>query len=425
MDKELKKIIKRRQFNKSMQIAFAYVGVLTGAGLASGQELMQYFIRFGISGIIGVLIVGILHMIFGRIILSLGSYFLASDHSEVLDKITHPWIVKFLDLGLILTCFILGFVMIAGAGSNLNQQFGIPVWVGALICSLMILLISQFDFNKVSSIIGAFTPLIVGFIFLGTIYTFLFTNVNLKEATDIAINQPTSLPNVFVSTVNYFSMCIITGCSMAFVLGGEEFNQKIASNGGRIGGAITGIITFISAITLYTQIKMVQGSDLPMQLLINNIHPILGTLMSLIIYGMIFNTGISLYYSLARRVGGEKRTKFNISLLILVSIGFMLSFLGFKKLVGLMYPIIGYIGLILIIVMFYWWFVERKNLKKEKIRRQKILRLILAREDENQEFTEDQSIKLKTMIENSHINNKDIRQNALERVEEHLSSRDE
>lgn len=90
-----------------------------------------------------------------------------------------------------------------------------------------------------------------------------------------------------------------------------------------------------------------------------------------------------------------------------------------------MYPIIGYIGLILIIVMFYWWFVERKNLKKEKIRRQKILRLILAREDENQEFTEDQSIKLKTMIENSHINNKDIRENALERVEEHLSSRDE
>lgn len=112
--------------------------------------------------------------------------------------------------------------MIAGAGSNLNQQFGIPVWVGALICSLMILLISQFDFNKVSSIIGAFTPLIVGFIFLGT-------------------------------------------------------------------------------------------------------------LMSLIIYGMIFNTGISFYYSLARRIGGEKRTKFNISLLILVSIGFMLSFLDLRN----------------------------------------------------------------------------------------------
>lgn len=425
MDKEFKKIIKKRQFNKSMQIAFAYVGVLTGAGLASGQELMQYFISFGIPGLIGVAIVGILHMIFGRIILSLGSYFLASDHSEVLDKITHPWVVRFLDLGLILTCFILGFVMIAGAGSNLHQQFGLPVWSGALICSLLIIIISQFDFNKVSSVIGAFTPLIVGFIFLGTIYTFVFNKVDFISATPIAMKQPTTLPNIFVSSINYFAMCIITGCSMAFVLGGEEFNQKIASNGGKIGGAITGVITVIATITLYAQIALVENSDLPMQLLINNIHPVLGTFMSVVIYGMIFNTGISLYYSLARRIGGEKKGKFNTALIILVTVGFGLSFLGFKKLVGIMYPIIGYIGLILIIVMLYWWFKERKNIKVERIRRQKILRLVLAREDEDQEFKESHSIKLKNMIENSHIDNQEIRDNVKERIEEHLNNKNQ
>ena len=34
---------------KIITIMLAYVGVLTGAGLASGQELMQYFVSLGIS----------------------------------------------------------------------------------------------------------------------------------------------------------------------------------------------------------------------------------------------------------------------------------------------------------------------------------------------------------------------------------------
>ncbi|MDU4026658.1 MAG: hypothetical protein E7H32_08280 [Anaerococcus sp.] len=34
---------------KSLVIMLAYVGVVTGAGLASGQELLQYFVSLGIQ----------------------------------------------------------------------------------------------------------------------------------------------------------------------------------------------------------------------------------------------------------------------------------------------------------------------------------------------------------------------------------------
>ena len=52
---------------KTISIMLAYVGVLTGAGLASGQELMQYFISFGISGLFGLIAIGILHVLVGGI----------------------------------------------------------------------------------------------------------------------------------------------------------------------------------------------------------------------------------------------------------------------------------------------------------------------------------------------------------------------
>ncbi len=49
----------------------------------SGQDLLQYFISFGQIGLIGVLLLGLLNAAFGKIMLSLGSYYRADNHEEV------------------------------------------------------------------------------------------------------------------------------------------------------------------------------------------------------------------------------------------------------------------------------------------------------------------------------------------------------
>ncbi len=52
--------------------------------------------------------------------------------------------------------------------------------------------------------------------------------------------------------------------------------------------------------------------------------------MSLIIFGMIFNTAIGLFYSLARRFSTNEKN-FKIVIIGLVIAGFILSFAGFKN----------------------------------------------------------------------------------------------
>lgn len=135
-------------FKKILSVALAYVGIIVGAGLSSGQDLMQYFVSFGLVGLLGVLVLAVLNAFFGKIILTLGSYYRSNDHSEVLSKIAHPITNKILDLSLIISCFVIGFVMIAGAGSNLHQQFGFPIWIGALICTALVIIVSFMDFEK-------------------------------------------------------------------------------------------------------------------------------------------------------------------------------------------------------------------------------------------------------------------------------------
>ena len=104
------------------------------------------------------MVLGILHVGFGRLMIALGSYYRSDDHSVVLAEISHPVIYRILDIALIITCFLFGFVMTAGAGANLNQQFGFPIWVGAFLCTALTIFVSFLDFKK-SSVLLEFLPL--------------------------------------------------------------------------------------------------------------------------------------------------------------------------------------------------------------------------------------------------------------------------
>lgn len=405
---------------KTITIMLAYVGVLTGAGLASGQELMQYFVSLGLSGIVGIGVVAILHMLIGGLLLQLGSHYLANDHSEVFDEITNKFISKFMDISLILTCFIIGFVMIAGAGSNLNQAFGAPRWLGAVICTGLIIGVGMLDFAKVSKVIGSFTPLIVIFTLIASIYTFTNYKVDWQAVNQLAKSLPSNFDSVSLTVINYFGMCIMTAVSMALVLGGDELNTGEAGIGGLVGGLLVGILGILIVLTLLIRIDEIKNLDIPMLYVIEDINPILGTLMALVIFGMIFNTAISLFYALSRRFSYGDEKRFRVLLIGITLLGFALSFAGFKKLVAIFYPLIGYAGMVMFVVLVFAYFRERKSIKYENIRRFAINHYMRKKLDDNLEYTKDDREKLKKLIEKSHIDNEEMRKKAHESVKKAL-----
>lgn len=409
---------------KTISIMLAYVGVLTGAGLASGQELMQYFISFGIKGLFGLGAIGILHVLLGGIILQLGSHYLAENHLDVIEEISNKYVTKFMDYSLIINCFLMGFVMIAGAGSNLNQQFGFKTWVGSLICTLMIIFIGMLDFDKLTKVIGAFTPLIIIFALIGGIYTFITIKPDWQSLDEIGKSLKSPLANIFLSTINYFGLCMISGISMAFVLGGSKTDSSKAGFGGMFGGFMVAILTAFIGFTLFFTLPLVKDSDIPMQIVLENIHPALGLIMSLIIFGMIFNTGISLFYSASRRFSNTEN-KFRRNLIIFTLTGFGLSFLGFKKLMSILYPILGFLGIILTIILVIAWFNERDEIKREIRRRFAISVLTRRKLDDNLDFGKMEKEKLNRLLEKSIIDNKEIKNAVHEEVKEELEDNKE
>ncbi|KFN93267.1 hypothetical protein TMU3MR103_0002 [Tetragenococcus muriaticus 3MR10-3] len=53
----------------------AFVGIIIGAGFASGQEILQYFTSFGIWGIIGTIVSVFIFGFFGFVIVDMGQFF--------------------------------------------------------------------------------------------------------------------------------------------------------------------------------------------------------------------------------------------------------------------------------------------------------------------------------------------------------------
>ncbi|AGF72285.1 YkvI family membrane protein [Corynebacterium halotolerans] len=350
---------------KTVTIALAFVGLLVGAGFASGQEVIQYFISFGSMGLWGVVVAGVLMCLAGAVILQMGSYFLADDHNAVFRNVAHPIVSRFLDISTTLTLFCIGFVMIAGAGSNLEQQFGLPTWVGAALMTVLVLVSGLLNVEKISQVIGGITPLIIIAVIVAGVYTLFNLPEDLTGLSGIAAQESSALSHWLLSAVNYTSMALMLGLSMLLVIGGNALSPKAAGIGGFAGGLVFTVLLLILAFVLFLNIGTVAGTDMPLLAVFDQMHPAVGVIVALVIYAMIYNTAIGMFYALGKRLTAKRPERFRPVFVIGTLAGFVVSFLGFSNLLGWVYPVLGYIGMVMIVVMVVAWVRGRARIGRE------------------------------------------------------------
>lgn len=414
-------------WKRAVAISMAFIGVVVGAGFASGQEAIQYFVAFGNMGLWGVLLASALMIITGVAILQLGSYFQADEHTAVYDKISGPIVSRVLDWGTLATLFSIGFVMFAGGGSTISQQFdGVPIWVGGAVMLVLVLLVGLLDVDKVSNVIGAITPFIIIFVVLATGYTIIVTDVDWSSANDFAVNNVESpLSNWWLAALNYTGLNVMCAVSMSIVIGGNILDNRAVGVGGLIGGFFYLLLLTLLVVSLYMVAPDVHKQDLPVLTLINNVNPILGYFMTFIIYGMVFNTAIGMFYAMGKRLTRKKPKLFYPVYAGACVVGFILSFIGFKQLVSSVYPILGWIGLLMIAVMVISWITQRDKITSESDRRVRARTLVKRRLDPREHFTKKNERELRKLAAASNMETEEFVEVVAEEIHEELEADDE
>lgn len=388
---------------RSLGIAMAFIGVLVGASFASGREALQYFVAFGNWGVLGAILTSLAMMVSGVTILQLGSYHRAKEHTSVFVAISGPVTARILDVATMITLFCIGFAMFAGAGANLEQQFGWSVWIGAVIMLALVLATGLLDVGKVTFVIGAITPFIIVLIAIATLWTIFTAQPDFATLHEQAQEVPTTLPNWWVAAINNLGLNVIVVVSMAIVIGGNFLDSREVGIGGIVGGFVFLFLLAVLVGSMYLTVDVVMDSEMPTLAMITDIHPSLGVFMALAIYGMIYNTAIGMFYALAKRLTRGRPQYFYRVYVITVLIGFVLSFIGFSNLIGWVYPILGYMGILMMVIIGWAWLKNRSNLETETELRRRARELLVKRYENSESLTREERQELRSIAYNSNI----------------------
>lgn len=338
-----------------MKIAGAFVSLVVGAGFASGQEIMQYFTSFGVISIFGCIVAAIIFAVLGMTLAKIGSDLQTTSHKEGIHYIGGRFFGPVLDLLISFILFGIAIVMFAGAGSTFNQMYSIEASFGSMLMALAVIFTLLLNAESIIKIISSLMPYLIGIIFILLIYSLFTMDYSISELNEMAKNQPSAASHWLVGGVLYVSYNIAGGAAMLIVMGGTAEDKKVAGRGGALGGIILGLLILLINAALFAKMDIVAGVDMPTLVLANQIHPIVGIIMSIILLGMIYSTAVGTLYILAVRIVNPALFAFKLVVILLCLVGFAISLIGFTTLIGKMYAIMGYLGLMLIIAIVFSW----------------------------------------------------------------------
>ncbi|MFD2924996.1 YkvI family membrane protein [Halobacillus naozhouensis] len=345
----------------TLRIAGAYVGIIIGAGFASGQEIVQFFTSFGLWGIIGAVITIALFAFIGMQLIQLGSHLQVSSHKKVIRHICGKYLGPVVDITLTFFLFGVATIMVAGSGSIFEQQFGMSPLVGNILMVILSTLTLCLNTDKVISVISLISPYMLTLIIIITIYSFFTSNAELSELESTALAQPSAASHWLLSALLYVAFNIAVGFSMMTLIGSTAKDSKSAGRGAVLGGICLGVLVVLINLGIYANINRLQGIDMPTLLLASDISPVVGILMSIALLSMIFNTAVGMLYSFTARFVEADTPKFRGAVVVVGLLSFAASLVGFTDLVSTVYPLMGYLGFILIGGVTISWVRSKKQ----------------------------------------------------------------
>lgn len=340
---------------KSLQIGGAYIGLIVGAGFASGQEILQFFTSYGVWGIVGAFVATLLFALVGMRLAQLGSRLQTVSHKDVIYHICGKTVGQAVDVIITLCVFGVTVVMIAAAGAVFEQQFGLEKHIGSLIMIVFTILSVVLHPKMIITLVGSFTPAILIVVFILSGYSLLTMEGALEGQLSLAVQQVSASSHWLLSAFLYASYNIAAGAAMLAVMGGSVKQEKIAVWGGAVGGIGLGVLIVLINVSMLAKMDVVAGSPMPMLLIAKIISPWFGLIMSLVLLGLIYNTAVGMLYAFCARLTNPSHVRFNLYVIIFGIVAFFLSYADFTTLVSTLYPVMGYLGFLLMgSIMFSW-----------------------------------------------------------------------
>jgi len=331
----------------TLTMALIYVGIILGAGFASGAEIMAYFVEFGRAGSIGLVLASALFGLTGWAIWDICQRMGVSDYKSFTD-ITMGRLAPVMEAVLGLFMFIIFAAMLAAMGAALNESFGINYLLAVCVVALACFVTFLFGISGIIKLNAYISPiLIVGCMVIG-VWTFV---MRTEPAVAIAERGAEMLrANWYMSAMTYVGYNIVGAVVIlpSLVTGAPKKARSMLKP-----AIFSGLILFALGLSLYLSLSanfaLVEGSQIPILTLIRGHNPIWSYSFMLLFLGACATTAatngyaVSVTISERFKIGNAKK----IALKLLICIGGVVAALmGFANFVRVIYPLFAMVGIV-------------------------------------------------------------------------------
>lgn len=335
-------------------VAGTYLAFAIGSGYATGQEILQYFAGFGIGGI-GVIAI---YVIFGSL---MNSEFITIGYKEQFEKKDGVYryyagkiVGTFYDYFTNLFVYVSFVVMCAGAGASLNQQYGIPTWIGIVGMAAVSGLTVTLGLVKIANIIGKIGPAIIIIVILISIPNIFMGDYSIAEGVNKVpeLDILTATDAWYIAGFNYLGFGILWMVAFLPAYGKTLDSTKQAATGLVLGCVCFAITALIVMLAMWANIGDIAHAPIPLLTLATNINPWFGDIFVVIIMLGIYSSAVPLLYSPATRFVNEETPLGKIVIVALAIIGAIAaSIMPFAEMFNFVYVINGYVGIIFIVLV--------------------------------------------------------------------------
>lgn len=231
--------------------------------------------------------------------------------------------------------------MVAGSGAIFKEQLGLSFNIGIIVMIICCFIVFLFSLEGLSFISSILVPLLV----IGIVFTSYY--ISKGEGYDFSLIEGvklTSKGNFITSALLYFGanalLIIVVFSSLLPIID----SKKTAILGGLVGG----IILYFLAISILNPMLIfydkVHNLDMPMLQISSFVGEGYRKIYAAILWIAIFTTALANGFGFVNKFPSKSKMK---AIIILCVSAIPLAKFGFANLVGIIYPIFGFAGVII------------------------------------------------------------------------------
>lgn len=351
-----------------IKLSGSYCAFMIGAGYASGQEIMQYFTSYGfLWSTLGIVISLVLGAWTTGEVMDVGFDTNDVQGKKSYDALCGKYVGKFLSFFIPIFMFLTLVIMISGSGAAFDQHFGVNPWVGCGVLAVLTGVVVFFGLVRVVDTIGFIGPAIIAIAILVGIIVLIKNPLNVAEYDAFLETQEMyqAASSWWLSSVLYVLWGIVMGLPFMAAMGTRAQNKKEIVAGAIVGNVMFNVALILMTYAIASKLPAVFDQSIPALSLANEIHPVLGNIYAVILLAAMFTTAVPLMWGVVARIAPEKSKIYYISIIVIAVLGFFGGQLPFEMLINYVYPLIGWLGF-LVLGAIIWRDIKKIKRYKEK-----------------------------------------------------------